>query len=99
MTALEFVVLALACFRVTRLIVLDTITDPLRDLTVYRLPDSGFAGYVKVLFDCPWCVGFWVSIGGVIAWAIDSEVTWWLSLPFAISSIVGLLARNLDSDP
>lgn len=48
------------------------------------------------LFDCPWCFGFWVCgvVVGVVQQflSIPLPVLWWL----ALSSAVGLTARNLD---
>lgn len=59
----ELVVDALATYRITRLVVEDTITQPLRDLV-----ESGT--WLDRLIECPWCVGVWVGMGVAAARAI-----------------------------
>ena len=97
MTGIEFVLVALAAFRVTRLVVFDQLTEPLRDHTVYKLSDDGFSGWVRDLFDCAWCAGFWIAGLFAIGWALNEQATLWVALPFAISAVTGLIARNLDA--
>ena len=57
---IELAVDALATYRLTRLVVVDTITEPLRE----RVPEGTFVGR---LIDCPWCVGVWVGMGVALA--------------------------------
>lgn len=83
--------LVLAAFRVTRLIVKDDITEPLRKRTTYRL-----TGRWGELFSCPWCVSFWLCLVLVLAYWAWPEPILWLSLPFAASAGVGLIASNWD---
>lgn len=56
------VVLALACYRVTRFIIDDTLIDRQRDWVFRRT-----AGHPKIheLLDCPYCVSIWVAAGMV----------------------------------
>lgn len=96
MTGIEFVIVALASFRVTRLVVFDQLTEPLRERTVYKLSDTGLGGWTKDLFDCPWCIGFWFAALFTLGWAWSSDVTFWIALPFAFSAVTGLVSRNLD---
>lgn len=58
LTALELVVLTLAAYRFTRLVSLDTVTEPLRDelATWERVPR-----WVGELVGCGFCAGVWVS--------------------------------------
>ena len=69
--------LGLAAFRLTRLIVYDKITEPLRrpffqeisetgadgEQEIYLVPkEKGFTGWIGQLLSCFWCVGIWVSL-------------------------------------
>lgn len=52
--------------------------------------------YVAKLLHCPWCVGFWISLAAALAADEWHHTTYWISVPFAISAVVGLIAKNLD---
>lgn len=101
--------LALAAYRLWRIVAKDTITEPLRamigmaDDTAFTLSEIvEFSGekmpksrlvYLTTLVRCPWCVGFYLS---VVVWALwDIEPRWatFLAAPLAISAIVGLVAK------
>lgn len=77
MTVFEFFLLALASFRLTRLIVFDTITEFVRrpfHRTVEEVqPDGTVEEYIEIkgrgvqkwigeLLSCYWCTGIWCSI-------------------------------------
>jgi len=88
---LQFLIISLAVFRLTRLIIEDTILEPLRERTVFRLaPDSE----LRSLFDCAWCLSFWLSVLAVISFLLFPQGTTWVALPFAFSSVTGLIASN-----
>lgn len=96
--ALAVVVLALAVHRVTRLLVADKITEPLRlKLGVTR--DGKYRPWLGYLVTCPWCVGLWLSIAAVLAAAF---LPWpwvaWPALTAASSSVTGLLAAREGGD-
>lgn len=77
----DWLTIVLACgltVRLTRLITLDTITEPIRD----RLK-----GLLRVLAECPWCSGFWVALAVGLSWMAWSDQTWW-----QITALVGTLA-------
>lgn len=76
-TIFEFFLLSLASFRITRLIVFDTITTFLRkpfheiveeeneDGVVEKylhIKGSGIKFWIGELLSCYWCVGVWISI-------------------------------------
>jgi hypothetical protein len=89
--ALALLILTLATYRVTRLVVKDAITEPLRRRTTERLnPDSK----LRELLECPWCVGFWLSCAAVGLFALAPVTVTWLALPLAISAVVGVLASH-----
>ncbi|MGG0410551.1 DUF1360 domain-containing protein [Peribacillus simplex] len=72
-----FIILGLASFRLTRLIVFDKIMEPLRrpffreieekneegDVEIFLMPkEKGLLGWFGQLLSCFWCVGVWVSL-------------------------------------
>ena len=75
MTWLQFFILTLAVYRTVRLWLYDTITGPLRSRVIGDEERAGFLiehanGFTLWLLDlltCPWCLGVWVSFGGVVA--------------------------------
>lgn len=91
MSALTFVILCLAAFRLTRLIVKDSITDAPRLWVEEHLPRK-----IDELVNCMWCASVWCAAGVVYA------ATWFTSIPLpvavaaAVSAVVGLIAENLD---
>lgn len=72
----DFILMALAAFRVTRLIVYDKITRWFRELFMKKEEyeqdgvtwvqltpyPNGFFGTIHDLLGCPWCIGFWSAI-------------------------------------
>ena len=72
-----FLLTSLAVYRVVRLWLHDTITDPLRDRVIGFTPDgrSGvlmrhpnrFTMWLVDLLSCQWCLGVWVSALAVAA--------------------------------
>jgi len=103
-----FVLLALGAMRVTRLIGWDSITDPIRSrITGHhhghhtnkgRRAGSRVDRPTWMLFlTCPWCLGFWVSVALWLAWLEWPRATLVAVTPFAISAVVGLVVKTLDS--
>ncbi len=84
MTPLGFVVVCLAAARLTRLVTEDTITEPLRVWASDR-------PFLYELITCPWCIGFWISLGCVAAWWTAGDRAVWLLAPFAVSYVAGWL--------
>lgn len=84
---MTLLVVALAVFRITRLLVVDSITDPLRDF-------ASRWWFTDELLSCPWCTSFWVGLGATIVYALSPDVAFWLSLPFAFSAVAGLLSTD-----
>lgn len=64
--------------RITRLITLDTITQPIRD----RL-----TGLLGALAECPWCSGFWVSVAVGASWWAWADQIWW-----QVAALIGSIA-------
>lgn len=77
----DWLTIALACglaARLTRLITLDTITEPIRR----RLP-----GLLGALAECQWCSGFWVAVAVGLSWWAWADQTWW-----QIGALIGAVA-------
>lgn len=106
----ETVLLALAAFRLTRFIGWDSLTEGLRDrymvtTVVAKAEDrSGNerrlvvkrAGMIAKMIECPWCIGWWMALAWWGAWLAWPEATLIAATPWALSALVGLLAKNLD---
>lgn len=91
---IALVILALAVFRVTRLITTDTILETPRNWLFDRFPpDRSRFGY---LFTCNWCMSIWVSSLLVIPYTIIPTVTVIIALIPALSAVAALIAARLD---
>lgn len=87
----ESFLLFAAAYRVWRLLAVDTILDPVRD-RLFPNHDS----YWSIFLSCPWCAGFWVTLAWWAAWLLEPHYTVVVAVPWALSLLVGLTARNLD---
>ena len=99
MTTIEFVVLALAVFRVSLLLVEERgpydIFGKLRARLGIKYDQNSFP-YVTYrnglrmelgeLFLCIWCLSVWVGLAWTVAYLLMPTVTFWISLPFALST-------------
>jgi hypothetical protein len=89
----EFVILALATFRLTRLITRDVITESLRNKVWKKyLPESSKVGY---LFTCEWCMSIWTA-SLLYGCFIITSVTVIVVVPLALSAVAGLLTAYED---
>lgn len=83
----------LAAYRITRLLQRDSL-PPLPAVREKLLEKYGHLP-VADLIDCPWCLGFWVSTGVVVAAASPWRRLWApLAAALALSAVVGLLATH-----
>lgn len=134
----EFVVLALAAYRLTRLAGWDEFplaarvrawvigerwiaAHPEQDVPLSerihagyyaedvtlpgKTPESENVEEVRPAYDrptlahlvhCPFCMGWWISLAVYCAWLAAPRPTLYVMLPFALSALVGLTAKNLD---
>lgn len=101
-TALGLLLLTLATARLTRLVTIDKIGEPLRQAVIRRY---GADHWLTYLLHCPWCMSVWLSTGGVLAtwWTLGladaTGLTAWWGIPalsLAVSHAVGLLRRAED---
>lgn len=94
--AFLLVVLALASARITRLIVNDTISLPLRLLAIRRL---GQNHPIVTLLHCPWCSGWWVSVALTsFAWlaGLTGSVAVTLLLIPAVAYATAWFGKNVE---
>lgn len=85
---LAVALVALAAFRVTRLLQLDTILDGPRQ----RFLDRHAGDRLGELTNCPWCLGFWVSVAIVLAATVLPRRLWEPAVvALASSAVVALL--------
>jgi hypothetical protein len=83
MNWLDFIIVILASFRITHLIVFDTIAAFIREafLTIQEKETidgkkeiliepkgTGIRHFIGGLLSCYWCTGFWVSVGTVLVY-------------------------------
>jgi hypothetical protein len=108
--ALDLVLLLLATLRISRLITSDNIPGnwwiygPLYKKVALEQSRGRVPGWSKYLegLQCPFCVGFWVGLVGVISLYLvggpgDAADLWrWLAAPFALNYVVGHVAKRLD---
>ncbi|MFP7295804.1 DUF1360 domain-containing protein [Neobacillus niacini] len=103
---LTLTLLGLACFRLTRLIVFDKITEFLREpffdeineenedgtVEVYYLPKSTpFKKFIGELLSCYWCTGVWISAGIVTGYLLIPTIFVPIILIFAVSGLAAIL--------
>lgn len=79
---------ALAVFRLTRLVLNDSITAPARQSITSRGPD-----WVLTLLTCPWCMSFWLAILVVVLQTTVPSQWLYASAVLAFSAVAGLLDR------
>jgi len=105
-TFLNLALLTMACFRLTRLIVFDKITEFIREpffdeieeenedgvIEVYYLPKkAGLKKFFGELLSCYWCTGIWVSTFIVLAYYLSPSYSTPIILILAIAGIASIL--------
>lgn len=93
LTISELIILALATYRLCRLIIEDTVTERVRSAIWRKCPPSHGVGY---LITCYWCTGFWVASLLVLLFIIVPVPTIAASLVLALSALAGIIAARLD---
>ena len=101
----DALLLALASFRVTRLVVYDKISRWFRD--IFDGTESGLAHTIHDLLACPWCIGFWSALVLVVAY-FTQPWAWTVIFFLAIAGVgsmvqlyansIGWRAENLKLD-
>lgn len=106
MGVFEFVILSLAAFRLTRLVVYDMIMQWFRDLfadvecitlddgtqeVVRNKPVRGPRRTLHELLNCPWCFGLWAAWMVTFLYHLTPELGWFLVLMLAIGGMSSFL--------
>ncbi len=81
----DFLLMALAIFRLTRLATYDVITKFIRD-AVAGAPEQSFVGTFSKLVNCPWCTGLWFSFF-VVFFYYASPIAWPIILILALAGV------------
>lgn len=81
------ILLALASYRVFRILAEDAVLDPIRE----RLAPEGSKR--SDFLTCPSCAGFWVCVLAWVAWVAWPHWSLVVAAPFAISALVILVAK------
>lgn len=103
----EFVLLALAAFRLFRFLSYDDFppVERIRARLLGEHADPGEDGAVEYRYDrplaahfvaCGFCLGFWVSAAIYAAWLLAPRGTLYAAVPLALSATVGLTVKRLD---
>jgi len=85
----DSVLMMLATFRLTRLVVYDSITRWIRDWFEDGREYS-FLGTLKTLINCPWCVGLWFAAVVAAAYFI-APFSWFFIFILALGGAASLL--------
>ncbi len=102
--------LGLASFRLTRLIVFDTITARLRTIfleevtenepegeVVYLVPrGNGVRKFIGELVSCYWCTGIWVSGFLVAFYALFPIISIWLLAILSVAAFASVMETVLQ---
>lgn len=103
---LNFIILGLASFRLTRLIVFDKITEFIRHpffdeieeegedgtMEVYYLPKrTPIKKFIGELLSCYWCTGVWISALVVAGYLLLPTIFVPIILVFAIAGLAAIL--------
>lgn len=100
--SLTFVILGIATFRLTHLLVFEEITTFLRAPFVDAVnePDASgrwvklqypkpyrLRGFIGALISCPWCTGIWVSTVFVVGWYLFPHIVFPVAVVFAVAGL------------
>lgn len=102
-TLFDFIIICLAAYRLTHLLVFDKIFEPVRNLFVtrefngplravtYTLHGGRLRRFIGKMLNCHWCAGIWVSFGLVLACRAAYDVTIWICLALAAAAFLSLI--------
>jgi len=90
----NFIILGLAVYRATRVIVEDSILDKFRKAVWKKFPPAN--GGIGYLLTCYWCTSFWISSLVVTSYIIVPIATTAVCMIFALSAVAGIVTAWLD---
>ena len=86
-------ILALAVYRLCRLVVEDQVFAFIREAVWRRFPPTHGFGY---LFTCYWCTSIWFASLATLSYMIIPMPTMVVALVLAVSTIAGFIAARVD---
>lgn len=90
----EIVLLVLAAYRITRLLIEDVIFDAPREAIWRKFPpETTKIGY---LFTCYWCLSLWVAGLVVVLYLLIPVPTLVVAAILAISAVVGMIDHRMN---
>lgn len=94
MTVAELAIRGLATYRLSRLVVEDEITEPLREKIWQKHPPTTRLGY---LITCYWCSSIYAASALEISRIIAPKTTQRVETVLALSAVAGIVAARMDS--
>jgi hypothetical protein len=91
---LDALLLALASFRITRLVVYDKISRWFRDL--FDGQTTGLRHTIHDLLSCPWCIGFWSALILVVVY-FTQPWAWSVIFFLAVAGVGSMLQLYANS--
>lgn len=99
---MDIIILALATFRIASLLVKETgplgVFAKLRrgmGVTVNEYSQPEGNGFLGELFSCMWCMSVWVGLGWTVSYYLVPSLTYWIALPFALSTVAIVISERL----
>lgn len=93
---MNLLILSLASYRVTRLLVRDTLTEPIRVWLGKRASSQRlFWWFLAEIFHCSHCMGMWVS--GLLAMTLHLDTIDWFLYSLAIAGFQSIITEFLDA--
>jgi len=90
----QFALLALAAFRIWKLVGDDAVLDKPRDWVLVRLEER--AKWLDYFITCPWCAGTYIVIAWWGAWQLWPHATLIAAGLVALGAAVGFLGVIID---
>jgi hypothetical protein len=88
-----FTLLALAAYRIGKLIIEDVIFEKIREKIFKKFPpETTKTGY---FFTCYWCTSLWVATLLTVGYILVPSVMLIICLPLALSAVVGILSEKV----
>lgn len=92
---LEYILLAIATARLTRLMIVDEITEPMREYVWRRFGDPR-ASRFGYLFTCPWCMSIYAATALMTLYSISTSTGTFVSAILTFSYVTGLLSNRVE---
>ena len=85
--------------RLTRLVTVDDILEPVRVGILYRVP-ARVTSATASLLSCPFCIGFWLSLAVLASWVAWGSTWGWMFVAgtFTLNYVHAHLNARLDAE-